>query len=382
MGGYDSARRNDVWRSTDQGATWTQITGAAPWTGRDSHTSVALLDGSIVLMGGVGNGFRNDVWLSTDNGATWSQLTAAAEWVGREGHTSVALPDGSIVLMGGNDGKATTTDNPRNDVWRSTDQGATWTLMTATAPWTGRSDHSSMTLPDGSIVLMGGRNFRLSVRFNDVWRSIDQGATWIRMTAAAPWTARDEHTSVVRPDGSIVLMGGYDGSTSLNDVWRSTDQGATWTQMTAAAGWTPRSSHTSVTLPDGSIVLIGGYYWDGSGNSLNDVWRSTDQGATWTQITTAAPWTGRYSHSSVTLPDGSIVLMAGDYVLYDVWRLETAGSTAQHPTHIYTDLGSYPVALQVYHPGGIGSLVKTAYIHVIDEETFLAYLPLVRRDIP
>jgi hypothetical protein len=61
-----------------------------------------------------------------------------------------------------------------------------------------------------------------------------------------------------------------------------------WTQMTDAAEWTKRSSHSSVALPDGSIVLMGGSYLDLKHLYLNDVWRSTDQGATWTQMTAAA----------------------------------------------------------------------------------------------
>ena len=51
------------------------------------------------------------------------------------------------------------------------------------------------------------------------------------MTASAGWLARMGHSSVVLADGSIVLMGGViDGNSVKNDVWRSTDYGATWTQ--------------------------------------------------------------------------------------------------------------------------------------------------------
>ncbi len=32
---------------------------------------------------------------------TWAQVTAGAGWTGRTGHTSVALPDGRMVLIGG-----------------------------------------------------------------------------------------------------------------------------------------------------------------------------------------------------------------------------------------------------------------------------------------
>ena len=132
-----------------------------------------------------------------------------------------------------------------NDVWRSTDNGATWTQQNASAGWTGRERHTSVVLPDGSIVLMGGwRGF--SVLYNDVWRSTDKGVTWTQQTAGAGWTGRQLPCSVVMPDGSIVLTGGYDGIGTTNDTWRSTDNGATWTEVNASAGWVPRAGHTSV----------------------------------------------------------------------------------------------------------------------------------------
>ena len=104
---------------------------------------------------------------------------------------------------------------------------------------------------------------------------------WTNQTATpgadAGWSARQMHTSVAMPDGSIVLMGGEDESGRLNDTWRSTDGGATWTEVNASAGWTARQMHTSVALPNGSIVLMGGY----NGTTyFNDTWRSTDGGAT------------------------------------------------------------------------------------------------------
>jgi PKD repeat protein len=233
---------------------WTQVNTSAGWTARSGHNSVAMPDGSIVLTGGTsGGGSKNDTWQSMDNGATWTQVNASAGWSARTFHSSVAMPDGSIVLMGGWD--AITS---KNDVWRSMDNGATWTEVNASAGWTARSTLSSVAMPDGSIVLMGGASS--GGYENDVWRSTDNGATWTEVNASAGWTARCGHSSVAMPDGSIVLTGGGIGGGSYkNDTWRSTDNGATWTQVNASAGWMARLYHTSVAMPDGSIVLTGGY---------------------------------------------------------------------------------------------------------------------------
>jgi len=325
--------------------TWELVNESAGWTERYCHTSVVLPDGSIVLMGG-GDAYpyKNDVWRSTDGGATWTEVNAGAGWTARVWHTSVAMPDGSIVLMGGWDGSTYW-----NDVWRSTDNGTTWELVNKSAGWTARLCHTSVVLPDGNIVLMGGYSVDWK---NDTWRSTDGGETWTQLPDAG-WPVREQHTSVAMPDGSIVLMGGYDGSTYWNDVWRSTDGGGNWTVVNASPGWTARLWHTSVVLPDGSIVLMGGYTDSGR---TNDTWRSDDYGATWKNITPSGGnlWSARFGHTSVVLPDGSIVLMGGYDGGYknDVWRLKTAGSNDRNTTHTYTTPGTYTVTLQAYNDGG------------------------------
>jgi len=181
-------------------------------------------------------------------------------------------------------------------------------------------------------------------------------APWTQQTASAGWSQRYMHSGVAMPDGSIVLMGGITGGSLYNDVWRSTDNGATWTQQTASAGWSARNAQSSVAMPDGSIVLMGGY-----GGGHNDVWRSTDNGAHWTEITHpivfsdywgwqiggGAEWSARGGHSSVAMPDGSIVLMGGYGGSYknDVWQFMPAGSSAQNPAHTYTIPGVYTVQM-------------------------------------
>ncbi len=196
--------------------------------------------------------------------------------------------------------------------------------------------------PDGSIVLMGGEGGG-PFGMNDVWRSTDDGATWTQMTANAGWSARSDQACVAMADSSIVLIGGIDNSGNYkNDVWRSTDDGATWTQMTGNASWIGRWGHSSVVLPDGGIVLMGGIHYI---DYKNDVWRSKDYGATWTEINRSAGWSARGHFNSVVMPDGSIVLMGGmssggTSVLYDVWRFAPTGSSAQNPSHRYTTPGT------------------------------------------
>jgi hypothetical protein len=58
----------DVWASSDEGRTWTQVCQTAQWEGRQGHATV-VLDGHVYLMGGFGGSSRfNDLWKSTDCG--------------------------------------------------------------------------------------------------------------------------------------------------------------------------------------------------------------------------------------------------------------------------------------------------------------------------
>ncbi len=218
------------------------------------------------------------------------------------------------------------TNTPTGWVWFFGDENFTepWTQVNPGAGWSARAGHSSVVMPDGSIVLMGG--YGGGIYTNDTWRSTDNGTTWTNVTVSAGWPGRQYHSSVVMPDGSIVMTGGryYSGAWRYwNDTWRSTDKGATWTQMNASAGWSARGTHSSVALSDGSLILMGG---QGDLGDQNDVWRSTDNGAMWTVVNPSALWSARWGHNSVAMPDDSIVLMGG-YNLNDVWRSTDKGAT-------------------------------------------------------
>ena len=346
---------------------WTRMNANSGWLKREGFTSVATPDGSIVLMGGTipstppgSNWYRvNDTWRSTDFGRTWIRMNSSSGWTARNYHSSVAMPDNSIILMGGVDD----TPGSLNDIWSSKNHGATWTLVSANAGWSTRTGHSSVVMPDGSIVLTGG--WGTSSARNDTWRSTDYGRTWTRMNASSGWAARGLHSTAGMPDGSIILTGGngVDSPSLYNDTWRSIDYGRTWIRMNASSGWGGRLRHTSVAMPDNSIILMGGQgeAVNATYNAYNDTWRSTNNGATWTLVNASPGWTKREGHASVLMMDSSIVLIGGIWY-NDTWRFVPAGSTLQNPMHTYTRVDKFTVVLQAYNDGMYNSTRKKSYI--------------------
>ena len=258
--GHGASYLNDVWGSEDGGATWTQVSPAAPFPARTQSAAAALPDGSVLLVGGKGASttYLNDVWLGTHQGSTWTQVLPSAPWSARWSHAVTVQPGATTVLLAG--GKASGVYV--RDVWSTSDAGETWTLVTATAAWLGRTNFGFVALPDDFVVLAGGYR---DAETNDVWRSDDGGRSFVELAAPA-WDARSR-VGLVAAQGAMYMAG---GRPNTQEVWRSTDRGSTWQLLTASAGWSARSWAGVTVALDGSIVLAGG----SDGSLKSDVWRS------------------------------------------------------------------------------------------------------------
>lgn len=112
------------------------------------------------------------------------------------------------------------------------------------------------------------------------------------------------------------MVGGRDSGVNVfNDVW-SSENGETWVQVVSAAPWGARQAFSLVATND-KMYLIGGLL---GSTYRNDVW-VTDDGVTWNMLTGSAPFAGRAGHRAVAFNNG-IMLMGGvnsSGYLNDVW---------------------------------------------------------------
>ena len=281
---------NEVWRSSDGGLTWDQAAGGTRFTDRANHGSV-VLDGVLyVIAGAAGNSGttgRNDVWRSTDKGVSWSRVTSTGTSVPfpMDYAFSSAVLGTAMYVMGGSNSTLTRYD----EVWQSTDRGVTWTQATnATDPkFSARSNHTSVVLGNAGaarLYVIGGFSSS-SNDLDDVWQSGD-GASWTQVNASAAsgskFPVRSDHSTAVLSD-TVYVIAGDQGGAARRDVWTSGDKGATWTRATATANaeFPARRNHASAAR-GGALYVIGGSV--SSTQLFNDVWKSTDGGASWVNV--------------------------------------------------------------------------------------------------
>lgn len=207
----------------------------------------------------------------------WKIVCPSAPWTPRQGFGFVASPDGRFVyVVGGDDGSV------RSDTWLSRNFGRSFVQQSATAPWDGRVGFSCVLAGEVLIVVGGRAPTRAGIGdlMNDVWSSRDRGQSWNLVRKNAPWKPR-ANASLAFTNGKLVLLGGITEVSALDDVWESLDLGATWIQLSVkSTPWKPRHSCSLLSNDDsGEILIIGGI--DGDGASLCDSWSSHDAGQTW-----------------------------------------------------------------------------------------------------
>jgi len=180
----------ELWVSSDQGASW-ELRSQLPEDMGRAGMQVVEIDGTIYFMGGdhdnpvfVANweGRRNDVWKSDDEGATW-ELLGNAPWKPRTGQQCVAA-DAKVFCIGGHlrGPLEETAQYLAHDLWMwdpkaSGESMDGWQLVNnqvwgcpATNESCGKSDFL-MVIRDNKIWTLGGDREVASPwpQDNDVW---------------------------------------------------------------------------------------------------------------------------------------------------------------------------------------------------------------------
>ncbi|MFO7532981.1 MAG: kelch repeat-containing protein [Candidatus Limnocylindrales bacterium] len=189
-------------------------------------------------------------------------------------------------------------------------QQATESLGTASPAGTmmvPRQHHTATLLPDGRVLVVGGRNEDDYLSTAEVWdpatRSFEQTGSLVM--------ARSGHAAFVQPDGSVVVVGGWGGTQGMPVA-----EGERWDPGTGAfepagALTTPRMEATVTELSDGRVLVVGG-------RSYVDAERTEPvvEAEIWDPATSTFKPAGsivhpREYHTTLALPDGGAIVIGG-----------------------------------------------------------------------
>jgi photosystem II stability/assembly factor-like uncharacterized protein len=276
----------DFKRSTNGGSTWVQ-NGAG--THVDYH-DVVYTSGTTYYMANDGGIYR-----TTNSGSSWTNLSntlAISQMYGFGQSASNA----NLFLQGwqdngtnryngtswthvlGGDGMLCFIDRTNDqNMWASTQNGGLNRSTNGGNTWTGATSGINEAGPWVTPWLQDPVNATtLYAGFINVWRSTNSGASWTKISAFS--NTGSVNTLAVSPANNQVIW-----VSKPNGLYRTTNGGTSWTLMTGIPSGTITGIACSNTDANKVWITYSGF------SNTNKVFTSSDQGATWTNISASVP---------------------------------------------------------------------------------------------
>ncbi len=270
---------------------------------RGNLESTRLSDGRVLMTG-------NDNTAEVFDPVTRTTILTGAMSSQRSGHTGTLLPDGTVLIAGGRDfsGNRLATAEIYNP--------ATGTFALTSGPMSvPHEDHTATLMNDGRVLIAGGLT-----QIGAVYQSIGTAEIYDPSSgsftpAGTMLTERHNHTAVLLASGRVLLIGGF----TSGPVFRSAELYDPITgTFTATAGSMSQARGRAAVAPlaDGRILITGGH-WNDIVNTAEIYNPATDSFAP-----TGSMLSRRHEHTATALADGSVLVTGGsdqdnsaDYIL-------------------------------------------------------------------
>ncbi len=266
--------------------TWRSI---GPFrAGRASAVAGVAGNPAVYYFGTPGGG----VWKTTDGGMIWKPISDAVP-VASIGAIGVAPSNPDIVYVGTGDvGEVGGSVNAGRGVYKSVDAGSTWTHIGLEHTWHIGALWIDPKNSDIVVVAALGHTFARDAD-RGIYKTTDGGKSWRKTlyrdeetgaidVAFAPDNPKVGFATVwnhyVAPGATGAILNGANGGA----VYKTTDEGDTWTLVNGPGLPTERIGRSGVAVAgNGQRVFAILAAAPGSG-----LYRSDDEGATWQRITT------------------------------------------------------------------------------------------------
>jgi len=272
VGIYTWQGQSAIFRSSDRGQTWQRANLPFGMGGNQDGRSdgerlmVDPNNSSILFMGTNQNG----LWKSTDYGITWNQVTSFPVATTSDG---VGLDFVQFIKSSGTPGSATPTiyvgvSQTGNNLYKSTDGGATWqSVSNPSLDPTQMPEHAALD-SDGSMYLTfgntpgpGGMGTSAGTLDGSVWKLQTSTGAWTNVTPNTNGQGGFSGVSVDAEHPGTLVITTMDRWWPADDIYRSTNGGATWTSLrnTDINPW-PQGWTDNIQWDGGS----GGMGWPGN----------------------------------------------------------------------------------------------------------------------
>ena len=206
-----------------------------------SNTTL-LPDGRVIVAGGIPDERTTEIYTPDAGAGSWATVAPLAQY--RGGHIVLVMKDGRVFTIGGalSDPDFAEIFDPVTATW--TTSGASLSL---------RHSPSGAVLPDGKILIAGGRN---SFTLDDLTDChIYDPATDTFTATGAMATPRSYFPFATLPDGTLLALGGLQNNPVATETFDLT------THLWSSAG-NAAAAHTGVhatTLQTGEVLVAGGW---------------------------------------------------------------------------------------------------------------------------
>lgn len=274
---YLGAPAGGIWKSLNNGSTWTPLTDELPQIGV-SGIAVDYSNSDIIYIAtgdkDAGDSYSVGVYKSTDGGLTWNPTaTMGGSNPSRAGDIIIHPTNNQILWCATNNG-----------IYKTTDAGGSWTNVQS-----GNFSQGSIRLkPDNPSVVY-------AVSKDTFYKSNNSGDTFTQLTEGLPLNSNRMLLDVTASNTNYIYILSADSSGDFQGIYRSTDSGINFTSQNtttdifeSSQSWFDLALAVSSTNPD--EIYTG---------CLN-VWKSTDGGVSLTKINNwSSPSAPSYTHADI-----------------------------------------------------------------------------------
>jgi len=313
---------------------------------------------SVIIAAGVSGG----IWRSTNNGDSWIQTSLPSQL---NSATCIAqdrrsgFQDIWYVGTGESYGNSTSGGSAfylGNGIYKSTNNGLSWNLLTSTSSNSPQTFDNAFDLVH-NIAVNPITSTVYAAAINTIMSSKDGGSSW-QPELSSP--ANSTFSDVIATSSGVVYAS-INSSVAESGIWKTTNDGTNWTKITPTGFPSTYNRVVIAVAPSNQnkVYLLANTI--GSGKDGNSFWVSNDAGANWTNYSINLPDTkdpvagyssqGNYNMVIAVKPDDENFVVFGGTNLHR----STNGMTSKLANSYANWIGGYSVANDIsqyanHHP--------------------------------